>query len=71
MNTTVRAFVIKALSQYNDNINTLPNVTSSDNGKVLQVVNGEWTLVSPSTIYSGTGTPSNSQGNNGDLYMQI
>lgn len=71
MNTTVRAFVIKALSQYNDNINTLPNVTSSDNGKVLQVINGVWTLTTPMQVYSGTGTPDNSQGNNGDLYMQI
>jgi hypothetical protein len=55
----------------NVTINELPTVTASDNGKVLQVVNGVWTLVSPVTLYSGTGTPSNSQGNNGDLYMQI
>ena len=49
----------------------LPAVTSSDNGKILQVVNGAWTLVSPVTLYSGSGSPSNSQGNNGDLYVQI
>lgn len=55
----------------NVTINELPTVSSTDNGKVLQVVNGVWTLVSPVTLYSGTGTPSNSQGNNGDLYMQI
>lgn len=55
----------------NVTINELPTVTSSDNGKVLQVVNGVWTLVSPVTLYSGTGSPDNSQGNNGDLYMQI
>lgn len=55
----------------NVTINALPNVTSSDNGKVLQVINGVWTLVSPVTLYSGTETPNNSQGNNGDLYMQI
>lgn len=71
MSATIREFVIRSLQQYNAKIETLPTVTSTDNGKVLQVVNGEWTLVSPSTIYSGTGTPSNSQGNNGDLYMQI
>lgn len=51
--------------------NGLPAVSSTDNGKILQVVNGEWALVSPSTIYSGSGTPNNAQGNNGDLYMQI
>lgn len=55
----------------NVTINELPTVSSSDNGKVLQVVNGQWQLVTPTTIYSGTGTPDNSQGNNGDFYMQI
>lgn len=55
----------------NVTINELPTVSSSDNGKVLQVVNGIWTLVTPLHLYSGTGTPDNSQGNNGDLYMQI
>lgn len=52
-------------------INGLPSVTASDNGKILVVSNGEWTLTSPVTMYSGTGTPNNSQGNNGDLYLQI
>ena len=55
----------------NVTINGLPTVSSSDNGKVLQVVNGQWQLVTPLNLYSGTGTPDNSQGNNGDLYMQI
>jgi hypothetical protein len=48
----------------------LPQVTSSDNGKTLQIVNGVWTLVDPTTIYSGSGTPNNQEGNNGDIYMQ-
>ena len=48
----------------------LPTVTASDNGKVLMVVNGQWALVSPTTIYTGTGTPSSSQGNDGDIYLQ-
>ena len=39
-------------------IASLPSVTAADNGKTLMVVNGVWTLVSPSTIYVGTGTPS-------------
>ena len=48
----------------------LPTVSSSDNGKVLQVVNGSWTLVTPVNIYSGNSSPDNSQGTNGDLYIQ-
>ena len=51
-------------------ISGLPAVTSSDNGKILMVVNGQWQLVSPSTLYSGSGAPNNANGNNGDLYMQ-
>jgi hypothetical protein len=54
----------------NVSLNTLPAVTSSDNGKVLMVVNGAWTLVNPVTLYSGSGEPNNSQGNNGDIYVQ-
>ena len=54
----------------NVSIDTLPTVTSSDNGKVLQVVNGAWTLVTPTAIYSGTSAPNNSTGNDGDLYLQ-
>jgi len=54
----------------NISLNTLPTVSASDNGKVLMVVNGAWQLVSPVTLYSGSGTPANSQGNNGDLYVQ-
>lgn len=50
--------------------NELPTVTSTDNGKILMVVNGQLTLVSPSTLYSGSGAPNNANGNNGDLYMQ-
>lgn len=48
----------------------LPAVTAADNGKILAVVNGAWALVSPSTIYTGSGTPSSSQGNDGDIYIQ-
>ena len=54
----------------NVTINELPSVTSSDNGKILMVVNGAWSLVTPTAIYSGSSTPSNSSGNNGDLYLQ-
>lgn len=48
----------------------LPSVTSEDEGKILRVVNGVWTLVSPSTIYSGPYAPDSNIGNNGDLYLQ-
>lgn len=51
-------------------LNTLPSVSSSDNGKILQVVNGAWALVTPASLYSGTETPSNSLGNDGDIYLQ-
>ena len=54
----------------NVTLNTLPSVSSSDNGKILQVVNGVWTLVTSASLYSGTETPSNSLGNNGDIYLQ-
>lgn len=48
----------------------LPTVSSTDNGKILQVVNGVWTLVTPTTIYTGSGVPDDNQGNNGDIYLQ-
>lgn len=54
----------------NITLDTLPTVSASDNGKILMVVNGAWTLVSPVTIYSGSGEPNNSMGNNGDIYLQ-
>lgn len=59
--------VTQALSE----ILGLPTVSSSDNGKTLMVVNGAWTLVASTTIYVGNGTPSSSQGNDGDVYIQI
>ena len=48
----------------------IPEITSSDNGKILIVSNGQWALTSPISIYNGTSTPNNSQGVNGDLYLQ-
>lgn len=48
----------------------LPAVTAADNGKILMVVNGQWALVNPTTIYTGSGTPSSGQGNDGDIYLQ-
>lgn len=54
----------------NIEISGLPQVSAIDNGKILMVVNGAWALVSPSTIYTGSGTPSSSQGNDGDIYLE-
>ena len=48
----------------------LPDVTATDNGKILRVVNGAWALVTPTVVYTGTGTPEQSLGNDGDLYLQ-
>lgn len=48
----------------------LPAVTAADNTKILQVVNGVWTLVTPNTVYTGTDAPLSSLGNDGDIYLQ-
>ena len=48
----------------------LPTVSATDNGKILQVVNGQWALVTPTVVYTGNGTPDNLLGNNGDIYLQ-
>lgn len=48
----------------------LPVPTSSDNGKILIVANGEYVLSNPTTLYSGSSAPSSSQGVNGDVYLQ-
>ena len=49
----------------------LPVPTSSDNGKILIVANGEYVLSNPTTLYSGSSAPSSSQGKNVDDYLQL
>jgi len=49
---------------------TVPAVSSSDNGKVMEVLNGAWAAVKPVAIYSGTSAPSSSLGSDGDIYIQ-
>lgn len=53
-----------------DKISAIPSPTSSDNGKVLGVSGGSYTLITPVTYYTGSSSPSASTGNNGDLYLQ-
>ena len=48
----------------------LPSVSNTDNGKVLRVINGQWQLVEPAIIYSGTGEPTSEEGKDGDIYIQ-
>lgn len=52
------------------NVSGLPEVTSLDNGKVLAVVDGQWSASTPLMVYSGNGTPSENLGNNGDIFLQ-
>lgn len=53
-----------------DRAMTVPAVSSSDNGKIMEVVSGAWAAVKPVAIYSGTSAPSSSLGSNGDIYIQ-
>ena len=54
-----------------DQSSLLPSPTNADNGKVLRVVNGQWVLVEPVIIFSGTGEPSDDDGKDGDIFIQI
>ena len=67
---TVAATALDDLDERVNAIQGLPQVSVSDNGKTLMVVDGAWALVNSTVVYSGSGTPSNSQGNNGDIYVQ-
>jgi len=49
----------------------LPTVTSSDNGKILMVSGGIWTLTTPVSIYQGGSEPAQNLGNDGDIYLEI
>ena len=51
----------------------LPEVTAADDGKMLQVVNGSWAAVDVniSTVYTGSGDPLQTLGNDGDIYLDL
>lgn len=51
--------------------NELPSYSSADSGKVLSVnSSGQLVWITPVSIYTGSGEPSNSTGNDGDIYLQ-
>lgn len=51
---------------------TVPVGTSANSGKIPMInSSGEWDYVTPSAIYSGSATPNNNTGNNGDVYLQM
>ena len=52
-------------------LGVLPSASSSDNGKVLAVVNGAYSLINATNMFSGSTSPSNLYGYDGDLYVQI
>ena len=71
--TAVDSFTTNESSAKTINIpNELPSYSSSDSGKILSVnSSGALVWITPSAIYSGSGTPSNGTGNNGDVYLQM
>lgn len=70
--TNVDIFTTNAASNKTINIpNELPTYSSSDAGKVLSInSSGQLVWITPVNIYSGTGEPNNSMGNDGDIYLQ-
>ena len=73
--TNVATFTANASSNVTANISIreLPAVTSSDNNKVLMVVNGAWAAqtVDIQSYYTGSSSPQSTLGNNGDIYLQV
>ena len=75
-NTLVSGINIKTINNQsilgsgNITLTGVPAFSASDNGKILGVVNGQLAWVTPTTIYTGSGTPSSSTDNDGDIYLQ-
>lgn len=70
--STVDTFTTNASSNKTINIpNELPSYSSSDSGKILSVnSSGQLVWITPVSIYTGSGEPANSLGNDGDIYLQ-
>jgi len=51
-------------------VGILPSVTSEDDGKVLMVSGGAWIVSPVVNIYTGSETPSQTLGKDGDIYLQ-
>lgn len=65
--TTASKQIVPAINEVNAKVNglsTLPTVTASDNGKILQVVDGQWALVDPSTLVTDDGNGNVTLGGN-------
>ena len=70
---TVGTFTLNQNSNKTIDIGTiigLPSFSAANNGQILGVVNGALAWITPTTIYTGSGTPSSTQGNDGDIYLQ-
>ena len=50
-------------------VNGLPSVSSSDNGKILEVSSGAWATGRKITVSSST--PTSGDGSNGDIWIVI
>lgn len=75
MADNVRNLIVHALTQYHNKLkaegNLLPSHSAADSGKILSVnSSGQTVWINRVSIYSGDGVPNNSQGNNGDIYLQ-
>lgn len=53
-----------------DQSKLLPDVDATANGKILQVVDGAWAVVTPTVIYVSAAEPTDEIGEEGDLYLQ-
>lgn len=69
----VDSFTVNASSNKTINIpNELPSYSSSNNGQILSVnSSGQLVWITPVSIYTGSGSPSDQQGANGDIYLQM
>ena len=64
---TTNASIAKTINLPNE----LPSYSSSDSGKILSVnSSGQLVWITPVSIYTGSGEPVNSMGNDGDIYLQ-